>query len=67
MKFKAGDLVTWELLRSRELCIVKRRTYQAHKEKDSILDLYEVYVFSDGNTMVATSLNLSPVSKGTTK
>ena len=65
MKFKSGDLVTWELLSARcELCIVKRGAYQAYEEKYS---RYEVYVCSEGTTMVATSLNLSPVSKETTK
>ena len=65
MKFKSGDLVTWGLLSARcELCIVKRGTYQAYEEKYS---RYEVYVCSVGTIMVATSLNLSPVSKETTK
>ena len=65
MKFKSGDLVTWKLLSTDcELCIVKRGTYQAYEEKYS---RYEVYVCSEGTTMVATSLNLSPVSKETTK
>ncbi len=65
MKFKSGDLVTWELLSARcELCIVKRGTYQAYEEKYS---RYEVYVCGEGKTMVATSFNLSPVSKGRTK
>ena len=65
MKFKSGDLVTWRLLSADcGLCIVKRGAYQAYEEKYS---RYEVYVCSEGTTMVATSLNLSPVSKETTK
>tara|TARA_R100001594_G_scaffold106614_1_gene141081 strand:- start:328 stop:528 length:201 start_codon:yes stop_codon:yes gene_type:complete len=66
MKFKSGDLVTWDGLRGAnpELCIVKRGTYQAYEEKYS---RYEVYVCSKGKTRIATSLNLSPVNKEATK
>ena len=67
MKFKPGDLVAWAPLHPderSELCIVKRGKYQAYEEKYS---RYEVYVCSEGTIMVATSLNLSPVSKETTK
>ena len=67
MKFKPGDLVTWASLHPDvrcELCIVKRGEYQAYEEKYS---RYHVYVLDSGETSVATSLRLRPVSKETTK